>query len=52
MAYHEISLTVVKTLWYFDFEYPLGAREAGRDDIEETSISCTIFRLPTMMVQF
>lgn len=27
MAYHEISLTVAKTLWYFDFQSPLG--EAG-----------------------
>lgn len=28
MAYHEISLTVAKMLWYFDFQYPLG--EAGK----------------------
>lgn len=27
MAYHEISLTIAKTLWYFDFQRPLG--EAG-----------------------
>lgn len=28
MAYHEISLTVVKTMLYFDFEHPL--TEAGK----------------------
>ncbi|KAJ4401317.1 hypothetical protein N0V82_010875 [Gnomoniopsis sp. IMI 355080] len=28
MAYHETSLTLAKTMWYFDFEYPLN--EAGK----------------------
>lgn len=38
MAYHETSLTVAKTLWYFDFHYPpgkvgqLGEGQPGRTD--------------------